>query len=431
MESKGYYFLFSLGCKVNSYEVSCIGNELFSAGYEETDDVSKADIIILNTCSVTSVADKKSRQHIRSFRANNTSAILVVMGCYSQWNVNICIEAGADIVVGSTHRDKVKGYIDDFIANKNKIVDVSKNIRKEKYEELSSSSFCENIRAYLKIQDGCNHFCSYCLIPFVRGNSRSRKKEFILEEAKQLTNKGYKEIVITGVDIGAYGEDLYENNSYKLSNLLEDIILSCPRLERLRISSIDFSETDSYFLAILAKYPQIVSHMHMSLQSGSTTVLERMKRSYDVDMFFDKVSQIRSIRPDMAVTTDIIVGFPEETEEEFKETIEFCKKIKFAEIHVFPYSSRPGTAASRLKQVDAGTKKRRVNELLALSKTLRKDYETLFIDKELEILFESYDSEKKLAYGHSKNYLYVAIQSDIDLTNQTKNIVYTEKVAID
>ena len=429
MKDNFTYFLFSLGCKVNSYETSCVGTELFDLHGSETSSVESADIIILNTCSVTAVADKKSRQHIRSFRAKNKDAIFVVMGCYSQGNGQACLEAGADIVVGSTHRKKVVDYIFEFDKKREKILDVSKSIRKEEYEDFKVNAFCENVRAYLKIQDGCNHFCSYCLIPFVRGNSRSRKKEFIIEEARELTNKGYKEIVVTGIDMGAYGEDLYPD--YRLSNLLEDIIKACPKLVRLRISSIDFSETDDNFLSILGKYETIVPHLHMSLQSGSTSVLERMKRKYDVDMFFNKVETIKKIRPDMAVTTDIIVGFPLETEDEWKETLEFCKRIKFAEIHVFPYSSRPGTYAATLPQVDAKVKKQRVDQLLKLSKELREEYKSNYYGKEMPVLFESYDAENKIAYGRTSNYLYVGLPSEKDLTNNIINIKYNKEIAKD
>lgn len=424
------YYLFSLGCKVNTYETFSIGQELLSLGGKETKDIKEADVIILNTCSVTGMADKKSRQHIRSFRQNNSHAILVAMGCYTQKNGEEAIECGADIVIGTTRRNKIIPYIKSFSVDKKPILDIKANIRSESYEDLVNSNYKERVRAYVKIQDGCNHFCSYCLIPFVRGVSRSRKKELVLEEVKNLVQSDYKEIVITGIDIGSYGKDLY-GDSYGLSNLLEEMILANPELKRIRISSIDFTETDEYFLSLLKKYPQIVSHLHISLQSGSSSVLGRMKRNYDVETFREKVNKIREIRPDIAITTDIIVGFPLETEQEWKETVEFCKDIKFAEIHVFPFSSREGTAASRMKDVNSQTKKRRVNELLALSKSLRNDYKSSFYNKDMEVLFEKYDKEKKICYGHTSNYLLVGVNSNEDLTNKFGIVNYNSSVAID
>ena len=424
------YFLHSLGCKVNSYENAAVGTILSSNGYKETSDVSRANVIVLNTCSVTGKADQKSRQHISSYRKNNPDAVIVVMGCYSQTHADQAISLGADIVFGASDRALIPSYIEEFEKTKVKRVDIHKNVRKESYEELGANAFCENARAYLKIQDGCDHFCSYCLIPFLRGNSRSRDPRDVLKETEALVKSGYKEIVITGIHIGAYGKDLGDG-SYRISSLIEDILFKCPDLYRLRISSIEESEIDDHFLELLKNDHRIASHLHIPLQSGSSSVLKRMKRKYDTEDFLRKLEAIREARPDIAITTDIIAGFPQESEQEWQETVSFCKLARFAEIHVFPFSSRPGTYAATLKDIDPKIKKARVAELLSLSKQLRQNYEEEFYGKELEVLFEDYDAERKLARGHSSNYLLFGIPSESPRHGETAKIVYEKSVAAD
>ena len=424
------YFLHSLGCKVNSYENAAVGTILSSNGYKETSDVSRANVIVLNTCSVTGKADQKSRQHISSYRKNNPDAVIVVMGCYSQTHADQAISLGADIVLGASDRALIPSYIEEFEKTKVKRVDIHKNVRKESYEELGANAFCENARAYLKIQDGCDNFCSYCLIPFLRGNSRSRDPRDVLKETEALVKSGYKEIVITGIHIGAYGKDLGDG-SYRISSLIEDILFKCPDLYRLRISSIEESEIDDHFLELLKNDHRIASHLHIPLQSGSSSVLKRMKRKYDTEDFLRKLEAIREARPDIAITTDIIAGFPQESEQEWQETVSFCKLARFAEIHVFPFSSRPGTYAATLKDIDPKIKKARVAELLSLSKQLRQNYEEEFYGKELEVLFEDYDAERKLARGHSSNYLLFGIPSEFPRHGETAKIVYEKSVAAD
>ena len=424
------YFLHSLGCKVNSYENAAVGTILSSNGYKETSDVSRANVIVLNTCSVTGKADQKSRQHISSYRKNNPDAVIVVMGCYSQTHADQAISLGADIVLGASDRALIPSYIEEFEKTKVKRVDIHKNVRKESYEELGANAFCENARAYLKIQDGCDNFCSYCLIPFLRGNSRSRDPRDVLKETEALVKSGYKEIVITGIHIGAYGKDLGDG-SYRISSLIEDILFKCPDLYRLRISSIEESEIDDHFLELLKNDHRIASHLHIPLQSGSSSVLKRMKRKYDTEDFLRKLEAIREARPNIAITTDIIAGFPQESEQEWQETVSFCKLARFAEIHVFPFSSRPGTYAATLKDIDPKIKKARVAELLSLSKQLRQNYEEEFYGKELEVLFEDYDAERKLARGHSSNYLLFGIPSESPRHGETAKIVYEKSVAAD
>ncbi len=423
------YFAHSLGCKVNSYETASTTTFLSSQGMKPS-SLEEADVVILNTCSVTGKADQKSRQHISSFRKKNPKAILVVMGCYSQSNADKCVELGADIVLGASKRSKIFEYLLCFAKEGKPIVDITPNMRKESYEELGATSFCENARAYLKVQDGCDSFCSYCYIPFLRGNSRSREPREVIEEAKALVEKGFREIVITGIHIGAYGKDLGDG-SYRLSDLCNSLLTKIPGLYRLRISSLEASEIDERLLDVLKRDSRLANHLHIPLQSGSSSVLQRMKRHYDTEAFLKKLDQIREVRPDIAITTDVIAGFPQESEEEWRETLDFCKKARFAEIHVFPFSSRPGTYAATLPDLDPRIKKQRVGELLALSKSLRQEYESAFYGKKLEVLFEDYDEASKKARGHTSNYLLVSVPSDKPRHGTIETIAYESSVASD
>lgn len=424
------FYLFSLGCKVNGYENNAIREAFLKQGKQETTSPNEADIIVLNTCSVTSTADSKSRQHIRKFRKLAPAAIICVMGCYSELHAQKCLDMGANVVVGTSFREEIPSLINEFLLTHKSIAKVKSSVRHEKYEEMGTIAFSEQSRAYLKIQDGCDNFCSYCLIPTLRGNSRSRDPQEALLEAHRLVSLGYQEIIISGIHIGAYGKDLGDG-SYRLPSLLKDILLENPTLARLRISSIEESEISEDLLALLRDYPSLVSHLHIPLQSGSSSVLKRMKRKYDTSAFLLTLKKIREIRPDIAITTDVIVGYPEESEEEWQETLAFCAKARFAEIHVFPFSSREGTLAASRPQLDPRIKERRVQELLALSKTLRKEYESHFYNQEVEVLFESFDKEKNLCYGHTGNYLLVSCPSKTPLHGQIKKVLYTPSSASD
>ena len=424
------YYLFSIGCKVNAYENSAVGTSLSSHGYTRAEKVEDADVIILNTCSVTGRADQKSRQHISKFRRLNPHAIFLVMGCYTQLHSEVAAKLGADIVLGGADRDEAYELIERFQKERTPIVQVKKSLRHEEYDELGVTAFTDASRAYLKIQDGCDNFCSYCLIPTLRGNSRSRKPGDVIRESEKLVKAGYKEIIVTGIHIGGYGKDLGDG-SYRLPDLLEQMLETCPELYRLRISSIEESEIDEKFLALLSKYPNIVDHLHIPLQSGSSSVLTRMRRKYDTDAFLKKLEAIRAIRPEIAITTDVIAGFPGETDEEWKETVEFCKKANFAEIHVFPFSSRPGTFAASLKDTDPKVKNERVTELLTLSKQMREAYEQGFYGRKLPVLFEDFDEETHRAKGHTSNYLLVSIPSEKSLHGEVVDVTYDSSVASD
>jgi threonylcarbamoyladenosine tRNA methylthiotransferase MtaB len=415
------YYLFSLGCKVNSYELDALRETLAKRGEKEAATPEEADLIVINTCSVTATADQKSRQHVRKFRRLAPNATLVVMGCYSELHAQEALTMGADIVIGTSDRAQTLADWDRFQKDRKKIVDVKPNVRQEGYEEMGQMALADNTRAYLKIQDGCDNFCSYCLIPYLRGNSRSRPAANALAEAHRLAEAGYREIVIAGIHIGFYGKDLGDG-SYRLGNLLDDLLKENPTLFRLRISSLEESEIDDRVLALLKNHANVANHLHIPLQSGSSAVLKRMRRKYDTAAFLETLRKIREIRPDIAITTDVIVGFPGESAEEWAETMAFCQKAAFAEIHVFPFSAREGTPAFQMKDTDAATKEKRVHELLALSASLREEYEKTYFGREVEVLYEN--DKEGFSYGHASNYLLVKTPSAKPLRGHTGSLRY-------
>lgn len=398
--------IISLGCKVNSYECSALSSLLIGQGYSESKDDS-CDVVIINTCSVTATADQKSRQHIRKMMKLYPDAICVVMGCYSQGNVDyISTEIKPHIVIGTSHRNEIPALINEYRQNKTPIIKVDESARDFKYEELGVTSYSENVRAYLKIQDGCDNFCTYCLIPYRRGKMRSRNKEDVIEEAKHLIEKGYPEIILTGIHVGGYGQDL---EGVSFSSLVDELI-HLPGMKSLRISSIEESEIDDHLIDLIINSPILAKHLHIPLQSGSDTVLKRMNRKYTCEEFLSKLKIIREALPDVALTTDVIVGFPGETEKEFQETVTFIKECGFDMLHVFPFSAREGTGAYLMKsQINPNIKRVRVKTLLDLSIELWKNYCDKFVDKEIDVLIEKYDEENNCSSGHTNNYIDVKI----------------------
>lgn len=391
----------SLGCKVNSYEVGALKEVFLRNGYSLSKD--NPDVLIINTCSVTSVADQKSRQIIRRYRKKFPNAIIVVMGCYSQ-NASeyVASNCGADIIIGTSYRNQVLDLVKEFQNSHIQTIKIDKDTRHFKYESFGVPVMLEHTRAYIKIEDGCNNFCTYCTIPITRGVARSRDKDEIISEINYLISKGYKEFVLTGIHTAHYGVDI---KGVSFSDLVEEIV-KLPGLYRLRISSIEESEIDDKLISLLEKYPNIANHLHMPLQSGSSSVLKRMGRKYNVDDFIKKVERIRKVRPDISITTDVIVGFPGESEEEFLETYNFIKKVNFAELHVFPFSAREGTKAYSMdNQISPEVKSSRVAKLLELSKILEKDYREKFIGKELEVILEERNRHDHKLYGFTSNYL--------------------------
>ena len=393
--------LITLGCKVNFYESNALREMFLEAGFLENE--KEPDVVVVNTCSVTAVADQKSRQIIRRHKRNHPNAIIVVMGCYSQKNAEyIEKECGGNIIVGTSNRSKIIDFINKYLKDKKNIIAIDKDTRKLTYESFLVHITPDSTRAYIKVEDGCNNFCSYCTIPYTRGVARSRPKQEIIDEITYLISKGYKEFVLSGIHTAHYGMDL-ENETF--SDLLEEIV-NIPGLYRVRISSIEESEIDDKMIALLGKYPNIANHLHMPLQSGSSTVLKRMNRKYNVDDFLKKVERIREVRPDIAITTDVIVGFPGETDEEFEETFNFIKKINFSELHVFPFSARENTPAWYMKdKVSPAVKQERVRRLIALSDELNKTYYARFIGQELEVILEERNKATGLLSGFTSNYL--------------------------
>ena len=406
--------IFSLGCKVNSYECASLKALFLDAGYSESDN-EECDIALINTCSVTATADQKSRQHIRKLKNDYPHAIVIVMGCYSQGHHGfVKDDIKADIVVGTSNRSQIPELIKKFQLDHQPIDLTESNPRKFGYEELSLTSYAENVRAYLKIQDGCDNFCSYCLIPLVRGKMRSREKDNIIQEAKELLSKGYKEIVLTGIHVGGYGRDL---SDYTFSNLVDELTM-LKGLERLTISSIEESEIDDKLITLIKERKNIARHLHIPLQSGSEAVLKRMHRKYDKKAFLDKIKKIKLAVPDIAITTDVIVGFPGETTEEYMETYNFIKEVGFSMLHVFPFSPREGTLASKMEnQIPPALKKERTKTLIELSNLLWEEYKNKFNGKTLCVLIEHYDEKNKLIYGHSENYIEISMNGTKDQVN--------------
>ena len=398
------FYIYSLGCKVNSYEIEAIKDDLLKKGYIQVDEAS-ADYVIVNTCCVTNTAASKSRQKINSIHKNNPNASIIVMGCYVQgFEEEVKQIEGVKLLVGTKDRSKIKEYIDSLDEQLSLVCDPKEFVE---YENLSISSSTENTRAFLKIQDGCNNFCSYCIIPYVRGTIKSRKKEDVIAEAKHLLSLGYKEIVLTGIHTGSYGKDL---SDYTFTDLVKDL-LKLDDLYRLRISSIEESEITDELIDLLNTNEKLAKHLHIPLQAGSDHVLKLMNRKYDLKTYIDKINYIYDNVKDIAITTDVIVGFPQESDEDFIDTINTCKQMKYSKIHVFPYSSRKGTVASKMSnQINGLIKKQRAKELLNLSNELGLKYNQQFLNKEVEVLIE--EEVKGYYIGHTTNFIKVKVLSN-------------------
>ena len=416
------YHIVNLGCKVNAYESEFITHLFLSKGYKLVDYENNADIYIINTCTVTNNSDNKSKKIINHTRKNNPNSIIVVCGCYPQYkNGNIDLLDEVDIVIGNKDKSKIVEYVEEFIKNKKQIVNIY-DLKKQEFENMEIKEFKSKTRAFVKIQDGCNNFCSYCIIPYVRGNVRSKKKDIVIKEIKDLVNNGHKEVVLTGIHTGHYGSDINSN----LTELLHEIG-KIDGLKRIRISSIEITELNDDFLNELKNNKLIVSHMHIPLQSGCDKTLKEMNRKYNTEYFYNKIEKIRSIRPDISITTDVIVGFPNETDEDFSTTVEFIKKINFSKLHVFPYSKRDGTKASAMtNQVDGKIKKERAHVLLELSKKLENNYYNKYINKDVEVLFEVNKNNKY--YGHTSNYLEVEVETDSNVINEIHMVHITNVI---
>lgn len=394
----------TFGCKVNQYESNMMKEKMLSSNFFYEENMSDANIIIVNTCSVTNVADKKCLKMIRRIKREYPNALLVVAGCSSQNNQNVYEALDVDILLGNKDKSKIAELIKEYLDTEKKYVKFY-NERDLDFEDMLINDY-NHVRAFIKIEDGCDNFCSYCIIPFVRGSVRSKDFDTVIKEAKLLTEHGHKEIVLTGIHTGHY-----MSNNHDLTDLINELS-KIDDLLRIRISSIEITELNDKFLEMLKINNKVCNHLHIPLQAGSDEILKRMNRKYDLAYYEEKINKIRSIRPDISITTDIIVGFPYETDELFSETLEFSKKMNFSKIHVFPYSIRVGTAAASMpNQVDEVTKKVRVKKLMALSKKQEKEYYEKFKGKELDILVEECDNN--VSIGHTSNYLMVTLNENL------------------
>ncbi|MDM5339008.1 tRNA (N(6)-L-threonylcarbamoyladenosine(37)-C(2))-methylthiotransferase MtaB [Fictibacillus enclensis] len=399
----------TLGCKVNHYETEAIWQLFQSEGYERKEFEQTADVYVINTCTVTNTGDKKSRQVIRRAIRKNPDAVICVTGCYAQTSpAEIMAIPGVDIVVGTQDRGKMLGFIEQFKEERLPINGVGNIMKARVYEELDVPSFTDRTRASLKIQEGCNNFCTFCIIPWARGLLRSRDSKEVIHQAQQLVSAGYKEIVLTGIHTAGYGEDLKD---YNFAMLLSELDEKVEGLKRLRISSIEASQITDEVIEVMNRSDKVVPHLHIPLQSGSNTVLQRMRRKYTMELFAERITKLKNALPGLAITSDVIVGFPGETEEEFMETYNFIRDHKFSELHVFPYSKRTGTPAARMEeQVPEEVKNERVHRLIELSDQLAKEYASYYEDEVVEVIPEEAYKEEKgtgLYVGYTPNYLKV------------------------
>lgn len=390
--------IITLGCKVNSYESNFMKEALVKNGFSFCNLNEKCDILILNTCTVTDTSDKKSLKEVRRLKRENPNAILVVCGCSVQNDKTKYDDLGINILMGNINKSNIVSIIEKYLDDKTPVEYVAKT-RDLPFENMEVD-ISDHTRAYIKIEDGCDNFCSYCVIPFVRGKKRSKDFSLVLKEVEHLANNGYKEIVLTGIDTGGY-----ESNGKDLTDLIHEMS-KVNGIERIRQSSIEITQINDKFINELKNNNKICDHIHIPLQSGSDSILKLMNRKYDLKYFFDKIDMIRSVRPDISITTDVIVGFPGETEEMFLETMETCKRVNFSKIHAFPYSERKGTKASMMDgKVPESVKHERVKKLLELSDNLEKSYYDKFKGKKLDVLIE--EVSEFGSKGHTSNYLMV------------------------
>jgi threonylcarbamoyladenosine tRNA methylthiotransferase MtaB len=418
----------TLGCKVNHYETEAIWQLFKEAGYDRTEYEQMADVYVINTCTVTNTGDKKSRQVIRRAIRKNPDGVICVTGCYAQTSpAEIMAIPGVDIVVGTQDRTKMLEYIEQY-KNERQPINGVRNIMKTRvYEELDVPAFTDRTRASLKIQEGCNNFCTFCIIPWARGLMRSRDPKEVVAQAQQLVNAGYKEIVLTGIHTGGYGEDLKD---YNLAMLLRDLEEQVVGLKRIRISSIEASQISDEVIDVLKNSTKVVRHLHIPIQSGSDTVLKRMRRKYTMAFFAERLVRLKEALPGLAITSDVIVGFPGETEEEFMETYNFIKEHQFSELHVFPYSKRTGTPAARMDdQVDEEIKNNRVHRLIELSDQLAKEYASKFENDVLEVIPEEPfkdESNSDLYVGYTDNYLKVVFPANEEMVGKLVKVKITK-----
>jgi threonylcarbamoyladenosine tRNA methylthiotransferase MtaB len=456
----------TLGCKVNSYETEAMRGMFEVAGYDIVDFKDIADVYVVNTCTVTNIADRKSRQMLHQAKNRNPQAIIAAVGCYVQAAEDVLLaDSAVDLVIGNNKKSDIVTMVERCRNSNDKeelVIDIN---TEQDYEELHVITTMEKTRAFIKIQDGCNRFCSYCIIPYVRGRVRSRKEEDILTEITELSKKGYKEIVLTGIHISSYGSDLLKNTMSEENHIPETDAETEPTnqeqdiynrlsmemplarlivrigeiegIERIRLGSLEPRIVTEEFVKIIAGIKQFCPHFHLSLQSGSDNVLKRMNRKYSAEEYYDKVQLIRKYFENPSFTTDVIVGFPGETQEEFDQTMEFVRRIGFSHIHVFKYSKRAGTKAAVMQnQIPEDIKSLRSDKLIALSNLMEKEYLTQFLGRIEKILFEESLEVEGVRYqvGHNERYLKLAVKQEQELSNKLLTVkvlgLLTEEVLL-
>ena len=415
---------YTLGCKVNQYETNAMAQKFKESGYEivdMNDDIS--DICIVNTCTVTNMSDRKSRHSLRRVKEKNPSAIIAAVGCYAQVAKNDLENMPEiDIVLGNEEKANIVQYVEKFIENEKKLIEIEDIATKKEFEDMGQITYTEKTRAFIKVQDGCNQFCSYCIIPYARGRVRSRKAESIIKEITQIAQNGIKEVVITGIHVASYGRDFENENG--LIELLEKIN-EIEGIKRIRLGSLEPKIITEEFMQRLSKLEKICHHFHLSLQSGCDATLKRMNRKYTTSEVKEIIERLRRYYDDVMLTTDIIVGFPGETEEEFETTYQFLKQAKLYKMHVFQYSTRKGTRAAVMpNQIDGNIKEARSKKLIELSNENQKMYNQQLVGKEAEVLFEDKEVEDGITYfrGHTQNYVLVKYKTDENLENTLKLI---------
>ena len=398
---------YTLGCKVNQYETNAMEQQFIQNNYKIVDNTEKADIYVINTCTVTNMADRKSRQMLRRVKEINQSAVIVVCGCYAQVaKTELEQIPEVDIILGINEKNKIVQIVEEYLASKNNIIEVADVSKQKEFLDFGDVTYTEKNRAVIKVQDGCNMFCSYCLIPYARGRIRSRKIENVVSEIEKIAKQGIKEVVITGIHVASYGKD-FENENIRLINLLEEIN-KIEGTERIRLSSLEPTIVDEEFAQRLSKLEKICDHFHLSLQSGCDATLKRMNRKYTTARYKEATEILRKFYPNANFTTDVIVGFPGETDEEFNQTYKFLKEIEFYKMHIFKYSPRKGTVAEKLpNQVDGNIKEERSKKLIELSNNTQNEKNSQYIGKTVKVLFEEY--ENGYYKGHTTNYMVVKV----------------------
>ena len=416
----------TLGCKVNQYETNAMTQKFIEKGYEIVEHHQKADIYVVNTCTVTNMSDRKSRQMLRRVKELNNKAVVVACGCYAQVaKTELEKIEEIDLILGNNEKKEIVKYVEEYIENHKKQIEIEDVMYQKEFVDFGDVTYTEKTRAVIKVQDGCDRFCSYCIIPYARGRVRSRRPESIVSEIKQIAKEGIQEVVITGIHIASYGKDFKEdiNKEYRLIDLLEEIN-KIEGIKRIRLGSLEPLLITEEFVERLVKLEKICHHFHISLQSGCDETLKRMNRRYTTTEFKNIVSILRKYYEDVILTTDIIVGFPGETEEEFETTYKFLEEIKFYKMHIFKYSPRKGTKAAQMKeQIDGNKKEQRSQKLIELSDKNEKEYNQSYIGKEVEVLWEE---EKEGTYkGHTKNYIlayYKEVESEKEKDLENKII---------